>query len=127
MELIHSQGLEAMIPVKDSLGRRATDDAQGLIQERQDEESGDSDSPEGRNPDKAKSGSVRHDAKGHSIWEWAARFQRRRKTDLPLDMKCLGGEDLALAEDETSSKTETISSDTLEATSRMKALRIPQD
>ena len=116
-----------MIPVKDSSYRRATDNAQGSNTDRRNQESGDSDNPEGRNPDKVKSGSMRHDDKGHGIWEWAARFQRRRKTDLPLDMKCLGGDDLALAEDETSSKTETISSDTLEATSRMKALRIPKD
>ena len=116
-----------MIPIKDSSYRRATDNAQGSNTDRHNEESGDSSISEGRNPDQVKSGSMRHDAKGHGIWEWAARFQRRRKTDLPLDMKCLGGEDLALAEDESSSKTETISSDTLEATSRMKALRIPQD
>ena len=55
------------------------------------------------------------------------RFQRRRADDPPVDLESLGGEDLAFSEDETSSKTETISSDTLEATSRMKALRIPQD
>ena len=111
-----------MSPVKDNPGRRTTDDAQGLNTDHHNQESGDSDISEGRTPDKARSGRVRHDAKGNSIWQWSGRFKRQRADDPPVDLECLGGEDLALAEDETSSKTESMSSDILEATARMKVL-----
>ena len=110
-----------MIPVKDSPGRRATDDAQGLPQDRQNQESGDSEISEGLDPDKAKSGSVRHDAKGNGKWVWADKFQRRRATDPPPDINHFGGEDLEVAEYKPRSTTESISSDIFEATSRMKA------
>ncbi len=110
-----------MFSIKDSLGRRATDNAQGVKTDRHNQESGDSDISEGRTPHKVKSGMVRHDHKGNAIWEWATRFQRRRADDLPVHVNTLVGEDLTLAEYEKSSKTETIDPDTLEATARMKA------
>ena len=111
-----------MSPVKDNLGRRTTDDAQGLNTDRDNQASDDADISEGRNPDKAKSGRVRHDAKGNAIWQWSGRFKRRRADDPVLDLEALGGEDLALADYETSSKTQSISPDILEATARMKVL-----
>ncbi len=110
-----------MIPVKDSPGRRATDNTHGLIQERQDEESGSSEISEGLDPEKGKSGSVRHDAKGNGTWVWADKFQRRRATDPPPDINHFGGEDLEVTDYKPASKTEPISSDIFEATRRMKA------
>ncbi len=110
-----------MIPVKDSPGRRATDDAQGLAQDRQNQESGDSEIFEGLDSEKGKSGSVRHDAKGNGTWVWADKFQRRRATDPPPDINHFGGEDLEVTDYKPASKTEPISSDIFEATSRMKA------
>ncbi len=111
-----------MSPVKDNPGRRATDDAQALNTDRHSQASGGADISEGPDLVKAKSGRVRHDAKGNGIWEWSSRFQRRRAADPPVDLDCLGGEDLALAEHKTSSKTESMSSDILEATARMKTI-----
>lgn len=110
-----------MIPIKDSPGRRATDDAQGSAQDRQNQESGDSEILEGLDPEKGKSGSVRHDAKGNGTWVWADKFQRRRATDPPPDINHFGGEDLEVAEYKPRSTTESVNSDIFEATSRMKA------